>query len=261
MFLDLRQKPILTHKPVMTPQLQQAIKLLQLSRVELVETVRQELAENPALEEAAESKAEDGIEDLSGLHEYLNPYDYSSKVIREAEAKEYTGFETYTAGRETLAGHLLGQLLITSQTAEEKKIGSLIAGSLNNDGYLTVSVNEISEMSGCEPEKVERVLALMQTFDPPGVCARDLRECLLLQIERPGTENPLAKDIISSHLEHLARRDYRAIAKALGQNRRMSSRRPRLLRLSSPGRAGSLVMSPRNTSSLTFSSSKSKTNL
>jgi DNA-directed RNA polymerase specialized sigma54-like protein len=86
MFLDLRQKPILTHKLLMTPQLQQAIKMLQLSRVELEETVRQELAENPALEQAAETKAEERFDDLSGLHDYLNPYEYGSKGIREAEA-------------------------------------------------------------------------------------------------------------------------------------------------------------------------------
>jgi RNA polymerase sigma-54 factor len=214
MFLDLRQKPILAHKLIMTPQLQQAIKLLQLSRVELVETVRQELAENPALEESAETKSHDGIDDLSGFHEYLNPYDYANSS-RQTETREHTDFETYTACRATLADHLLGQLLMCSLTDEEKKIGSLIAGSLNNDGYIMVSINEISEMSGCEPEKVEKVLALMQTFDPPGVCARDLRECLLLQIERSGSANSVACDIISNHLEHLGKRDFKSIAKAL----------------------------------------------
>ena len=75
MFLDLHQKQILTQRLVMTPHLQHAIKLLHLSRMELVETVRQDLAEKPALEEAAETKSDDGIDDLSGFHEYLNPYD------------------------------------------------------------------------------------------------------------------------------------------------------------------------------------------
>ncbi|MEJ2727363.1 MAG: RNA polymerase factor sigma-54 [Deltaproteobacteria bacterium] len=215
MFLDLRQKQTLTQKLVMTPQLQQAIKLLQLSRVELVETVRQELAENPALEEVAESKTEDRLEDLTALKDYLNPYEYGSKGMREAEGKEYNSFETYTARRETLTEHILQQLLMTSPTAGEEKIGSLIAGSLNKDGYLTVPVDEISAMSNCTTQKAERILALMQSFDPPGVCARDLRECLLLQIERQGTANPLTKDIISSHLEQLAKQDFREIAKAL----------------------------------------------
>jgi RNA polymerase sigma-54 factor len=214
MFLDLRQKPILTHKLIMTPQLQQAIKLLQLSRADLVQTIRQELAENPVLEEAAESKAEDRTDDLSGLNDYLNPYDYTKSAL-QTEAREYSDFETYTARKETLTDHLLGQLLMASLTDEEERIGSLIAGSLNKDGYLTVSVDEISDMAGCAAEKVERVLSLMQRFDPPGVCARDLRECLLLQIRQSHAENALATRIISNHLEHLAKKDYRSIARAL----------------------------------------------
>ena len=218
MFLDLRQKPILTHKLVITPQLQQAIKLLQLPRVELEERVRQELAENPALEEAAESNVDDRTDDLSGLHDYLYPYDFA-KGGSQAEAREYSNFETYTAGRETLSEHLLQQLLVTSPTDEEEKIGSLIAGSLNRDGYLTVSIDEISEMGGCAQQMVERVLALMKTFDPPGVCAADLRECLLLQIQGRGAENALARNIISNHLKQLAKRDFRTIAKALGAER------------------------------------------
>jgi RNA polymerase sigma-54 factor len=214
MFLDLRQKPILTYKLVMTPQLQQAIKLLQLSRAELAEKMQQELAENPALEEAGDSKAEDRIDDLSGMYDYLSPYNYSKSSL-QTETREFTGFETYTAARETLTEHLLQQLLMTSPTAEEEKIGSLIAGSLDKDGYLRVSVEEIAEMSNCETDRVAQVLVLMQTFDPPGVCARDLRECLLLQLRRSGANHSLAGKIISSHLDYLGRRDFRSIARAL----------------------------------------------
>jgi RNA polymerase sigma-54 factor len=214
MFLDLRQKQTLIQKLIVTPQLQQAIKLLQLSRADLEQTIRQELAENPALEEAAEAKAEDRMEDLSGLNDYLSPYDYTKSTL-QTEAGGYADFETYTARRETLTDHLLGQLLMVSLTDEEQRIGSLIGGSLNKDGYLTLPVNEISEMSSCSAEKIESVLSVMQSFDPPGVCARDLKECLLLQIRMSGAKNPLAADIISSHLEHLAKRDYRSIAKAL----------------------------------------------
>jgi RNA polymerase sigma-54 factor len=215
MFLDLRQKQVLTHKLVMTPQLQQAIKLLQLSRIELVETVRQELAENPALEEAAEPKAEDGTDDLNGLYNYLNPYGRSKGAV-QTEAREFSNFEAYTADRETLTEHLLRQLLMTSPSAEEEKIGCLIAGSLNRDGYLTVPIEEISEMSACDPEKVERVLVLMQSFDPPGVCARNLGECLILQLQQSHAENDLAIQIVTGYLEQLAKRDFREISKALG---------------------------------------------
>jgi RNA polymerase sigma-54 factor len=214
MFLDLRLKQTLTQKLIMTPQLQQAIKLLQLSRADLVEKIRQELAENPALEEAAEPGAEDRIDDLSGLNDYLNSYDYTKSAL-QTEAKEYNDFETYTARRETLTDHLLEQLLVAPLTDEEQRIGSLIAGSLNKDGYLTVSVDRISEMSACPAEKVERVLSLMQSFDPPGVCAGDLKECLLLQIRQSRAENALACRIISSHLVHLGKKDYRSIARAL----------------------------------------------
>jgi len=214
MFLDLRQKPILAPKLIMTPQLQHAIKLLQLSRAELAETIRQELAENPALEEAAEPKAEDGIDDLGELHEYFNPYE-RSKATSQTEAREYSSFETYTAGRETLTDHLLQQLLLCSPTSEEEKIGSLIAGSLDPDGYLRVTVEELAGMSGCPPDKVEAILELMQTFDPAGVCARDLRECLLLQTSRLNRVDSVADQIIAGHLEDLAKKDYRSISKAL----------------------------------------------
>jgi RNA polymerase sigma-54 factor len=214
MFLDLRLKPALAQKLVMTPQLQQAIKLLQLSRADLVEKIRQELAENPALEESPESSTEDGPGDLDRLNDYLNPYDYAKSAL-QTEAKEHSDFETCTAGRETLTDHLLGQLLTAPLTDEEHRIGSLIAGSLNKDGYLTVSVERISEMSNCAVEKVDRVLSLMQGFDPPGVCARDLRECLLLQIQGSAAENSLAGDIIANYLEHLAKKDYRQIARSL----------------------------------------------
>jgi RNA polymerase sigma-54 factor len=212
--LVLRPMQIQTLKLIMTPQLQQAIKLLQLSRADLAETIQQELAENPALEETPDSKAEDRTDDLSGLYEYLNPYDYA-KTSLQREAGEYTDFETYTARRETLTDHLLGQLLTASLTDEEQRIGSLIAGSLNKDGYLTASVDQISKMSDCATDKVECVLSLMQSFDPPGVCARDLKECLLLQIRQSQTANALAGEIISNHLEHLAKKDYRSIARAL----------------------------------------------
>jgi RNA polymerase sigma-54 factor len=215
MFLELRPKQTLVQKLVLTPQLQQAIKLLKLSRVELEETIRQELAENPALEETNETKAEDGLDDFGGLYEYLNPYHRSNATL-QTEAREQNSFETYTARRETLTDHILQQFLMVSPTAEEEEIGSLIAGSLNSKGYLTVSLEEISDMSACELYKVERVLVLMQAFDPPGVCARDLRECLLLQIKRRNPDDSAAARIVTGHLEDLAKRDYRSISKALG---------------------------------------------
>jgi RNA polymerase sigma-54 factor len=218
MYLDLIPKQTLTQKLVMTPQLQQAIKLLQLSLAELAATIQQELAENPALEEAADPKTEGQIDDMAGLHDYLNASDFPSKFTSGSERKESNSFEAFTAGRETLADHLLKQFALTAPTAEEEQIASLIAGSLDADGYLRVSTDEIAEMSGCSTDKIEKVLALMQSFDPPGVCARDLRECLLLQIDKSNMVDSVAGKIVSDHLEDLAKRDYRSIARALKVN-------------------------------------------
>jgi hypothetical protein len=102
-----------------------------------------------------------------------------------------------------------------SPTDIEKQVGSLIIGNLNPDGYLQVSVEELSRQSGISIEMVEDVLETMQSFDPVGVCARDLRECLLLQALLLELDNSLVIDIISDHLKHLENKNYKAICKAL----------------------------------------------
>jgi len=103
---------------------------------------------------------------------------------------------------------------MTSPTREEEMIGSVIAGSLDRNGYLKATVEEIAIMCGSAPHTVEGVLFLMQTFDPPGVCARDLRECLLIQIRQQGIGNPLVTPIVADHLHHLERGNYQVIKKA-----------------------------------------------
>jgi RNA polymerase sigma-54 factor len=102
-----------------------------------------------------------------------------------------------------------------SPTDIEKQVGSLIIGSLNPDGYLQLSVEELSQQSGISIEMVEDVLETMQSFDPVGICARDLRECLLLQAQLLDLENSLVTDIISDHLKNLENKNYKAICKAL----------------------------------------------
>jgi len=215
MYLGLQQKPILTQKLIMTPQLQQAIKLLQLSGLELAEKVQQELGENPALEEIEESTVEKSDLDAIDLQNYLDSYSSPKRVGSETEVKATQGFETYTADKATLTDHLLRQLVLTAPTPEEKMIGCIIAGSLDKNGYLKASVEEIAGMSSSPPEKVEQVLCLMQFFDPPGVCARDLRECLLIQARQLGYDNSLITDIIANHLKDLGKKDCRAVCRAL----------------------------------------------
>jgi RNA polymerase sigma-54 factor len=215
MFLELRQKPILAQKLIMTPQLQQAIKLLQLSSLELVEKIQQELGENPTLEEVQESIVEKNIHDAIRWHNYLDSYSYQRKSGFDTEVKKTTGFETYTPAKESLAEHLFWQLLMISPTPEDEKIGSIIAGSLDDKGYLKSSTDELAELSNSAPCRVEQVLSLMQSFDPPGVCARDLKECLFIQACNLGRGGSLVTDIIANHLKDIEKKDYRAICRAL----------------------------------------------
>lgn len=238
MALELRQHLKLTQQLIMTPQLQMSIKLLQLSRLELMDLIRQELVENPALEEIQEVVAEDQTAETSQvetsdsavtkevtieekIHDdidwsnYIDEYNSPDRVHFETEKKDTPNFETFISSKESLKEHLLWQLLMISPTKEEETIGSLIIGNLNKDGYLDVSIEEIAAMSGSTPEKVEQFLSVMHTFDPSGVCSRNLRECLLIQAIRLGLQNTIVTDIISDHLNYLENKNYKAIAKAL----------------------------------------------
>ena len=172
MVLELRQELKLTQQLIMTPQLQMAIKLLQLTRLELLSTINQELEENPTLEEEiheadvdeyldeqTESKAadlpdtkevtiEEKIRDDIDWSNYIDEYSSSGRVHFETEKKESPNFESFVARKESLREHLLWQLLMTSPTENEEKIGSIIAGNLKKDGYLDASVEDIVRMGG-----------------------------------------------------------------------------------------------------------------
>ena len=225
----------------MTPQLQMAIKLLQLSRLELLDTIRQELEENPALEEIQESGSDENLteqsetssEDTSRTEEvvieekihddidwsnYLGEYNTPGRISYESEDKDAPRFEAFIAPKKSLRDHLLWQLLMTKPSKEEESIASLIVGNLNKDGYLDSTVEEIALVSVSAVETVEAVLIKMQTFDPIGVCARDLKECLLIQAAHFGFENTIVSDIISNHLHDLEKKNYKGICKALKTN-------------------------------------------
>jgi len=225
----------------MTPQLQMAIKLLQLSRLELLDTIRQELEENPALEEIQDSGADENLteqsetppEDTSRTEEvvieekihddidwsnYLGEYNTPGRTSYESENKDAPRFEAFIAPKKSLRDHLLWQLLMTKPSKQEESIASLIVGNLNKDGYLDSTVEEIALMSGSAVEAVEILLTKMQAFDPIGVCARDLKECLLIQAAHFGFENTIVSDIISNHLHDLEKKNYKGICKALKIN-------------------------------------------
>jgi RNA polymerase sigma-54 factor len=238
MALELRQQLKLTQQLIMTPQLQMAIKLLQLSRLEMMETIRTELEENPALEEVPESTSaeqlaeqletvtdqtpsekevtiEDKLQHDIDWSNYLDEYNTPGRVQYESEDRETPRFESFIARKESLNDHLLWQFLMSKPSRKEERIASLIIGNLNKDGYLDVTAEEIAATGESTVEAVEQVLALMQSFDPVGVCARDLRECLLIQARYLGFEDTIVTDIIRDHLPNLEKKNYKLICKTL----------------------------------------------
>jgi RNA polymerase sigma-54 factor len=238
MALELRQQLRLTQQLVMTPQLQQAIKLLQLARLELLEVINQEMEENPLLEDAPEgmhadvgddaittppdpaplgpATAEETAQADIDWSNYLGEYNTPGSVHFEAEQREVPEYENFMARRESLNEHLMWQLLLSLPSKKEETIGSAIIGNLNKDGYLRATIDEIATLTETDASEVESVLRKMQSFDPPGVCAQDLMECLLIQMRELGLEDPIAVQIIQNHLKHLENKNYKAISRALG---------------------------------------------
>lgn len=239
MALELKQQLKLSQQLIMTPQLQQAIKLLQLSRLELLETIHQELETNPLLEETQEDLPTEQDSELETLtteevpfqevqlsdtkvredfdwEGYLDEYNTSTPVLVETDPnQEWPSYDSRLTEPTTLVDHLVWQLRMSDCSEQEREIGGMIIGNLDKDGYLDATIEEIAEMALAEPEKVEQVLAKVQTFDPTGVAARDLRECLLVQAKALDPEEPLAVRIIEDHLHYLETKNYAALIRAL----------------------------------------------
>ena len=233
MALELRQQLKLTQQLVMTPQLQQAIKLLQLSRVELLETVQQELLENPFLEESSvndDASAIEQPEDREGPKEevydkelakdadwedYLGEFASTPRLVQPREyevAEDISPLEARYSAKPTLEGHLMWQLRLSSLTEQQKDIGEVIIGNLSSAGYLQASLEEIAQMTESEPAEVQAVLEKIQLFDPVGVAARDARECLLVQIKSLKYDrDPILLELVRSHLEDLEAKRYKPL--------------------------------------------------
>jgi RNA polymerase sigma-54 factor len=276
MALELKQQVRLSQQLVMTPQLQQAIKLLQLSRMELVGLVQHELEENPVLEEVqegeeeresseaagqegadagddagatdaelepdrvgeleaapAEAIAEEGGEPGETLEAGAEPEPTDAEKIADVEWESYAESQPQTGmreviddedrpsidatltRRENLSDHLLWQLQLASFPPEEEVAARFIVGNLDERGYLQSSLEELSRQAGIKVEVVESALKRVQEFDPAGVAARDLRECLLIQVRALGIDDPLVLRILQDHLETLIKRDFRGLARDL----------------------------------------------
>ncbi len=245
MALELKQTPKLVQQLVITPQLQQAIRLLQLTRLELVDLIQQEIKENPLLEESeegreysvgeeggAETSGEETVPDFEQTPEvrgegegteefdwenYLENYHHSSYYKQAPmDDEDRPSFENFLTKRTNLSDHLHWQLQLSRFSEEELEIGRWIIGNLDEDGYLKISPEEISSETRLPLETVERVLRKIQQFDPVGVAARDLRECLLVQLEQLPVRDPVAERIVSEFLPLLKNRNHPAIARRLG---------------------------------------------
>lgn len=234
----------------MTPQLQQAIKLLQLSRVELQEMISKELQENPVLEEGSTEDAETGEQpraeappenpgpvlepvipnrELSAVdkigtldwQEYLDSHSNSIHGSLTAEATADDGdappsWENSITKKTSLEDHLIWQLRLSKMTEKEESIGFYIICNLDESGYLTLSLEDVSRATESTVEETEAVLKRILFFDPVGVAARNLRECLLTQLANLGLEGSLAARIVADYISYLESKRYEKLARELG---------------------------------------------
>jgi RNA polymerase sigma-54 factor len=257
MALNMRQELRMSQQLVMTPQLQQAIKLLQLSRMELQDLVRSELLENPLLDDQqelgssndevvtsvemqdgldnqrdgeistrdvaqSEVKVDENPKDNFDWEAYLENYSYAPATgpgVR-VENEDMPSLEATASRPETLAEHLMWQIRLTNFTWEEEEIAEFIVRSLSPAGYLRdVTVPQLARRSGYSVMRVEQVLRRIQSLDPISIGARNLAEALWIQANHPDEpiEDPLVQAIICKHLANLEKRAYQAIARDVGE--------------------------------------------
>ena len=214
-----------TQKLVMTPELKQAIEILQYNSVELNEFIRQELLSNPLLENPKSdgNLDEKKVEEKENTEkepndidwkEYFSDFERTKTRNNFKEEKEEVLFQNFVTNETTLTEHLLFQLKFTLLTKEEKIVAEYIIENLDSNGYFQLTDEEIMKKFGIDEFELEKILDAMHEFDPLGVCSRNLKECLLLQLKRRKIKNKLAEVIISSHLDDLASNRIMQIAKA-----------------------------------------------
>lgn len=239
----LHQVQRLSLQQILAPQLQQSLHLLQVSTLELQSLIAEELQQNPLLEEVPKDEAprieveptpaspEENKPDAKEELDFKQEFEVLSKLDEEwreyfaqtSSPRHYTAeqeeqrqhfFDSITE-QQSLQQHLLEQLGFVDLTPEERKVAELIIGNINDDGYLLTPLEELSISSGVPLDQLQKMLAVVQTFHPVGVGARDLKECLLLQLKRQGKEDSLEAKVVANHLEDLGRKRYQEIARAL----------------------------------------------
>lgn len=223
-------------KLILSPQMQQAIHLLQIPLAELQMVAQQEMNTNPLLEEDIETTAEqedylktpeeldeeqgfkEEFDKLAELDDEWKEYFKQTFAVKrhsdeDEEKRRY--LENSITKEETLQEHLLKQLSLQDLSEKERHIGETIIGNLDENGFLQTGIEEMAQETQSTPADVEKVLTLVKTFHPVGVGARDLKECLIIQTQRLGTATPLITSIIEGHLDALAHKQFQQIAKEL----------------------------------------------
>jgi len=220
----------LTMQQVLAPQLQQSLQILQAPTLELRNIVQQELQTNPVLEEEIgafdseertkdDREFEEEFERLARLDEEWRDYmaqnvSYSSRNPEDEERRQF--FFDSIASQETLQQHLLEQLNTAEVSTSQREAAELIIGNIDELGFLQSSLEEISQNTTHSVQELQQMLDLVQTFHPVGVGARDLKDCLLIQLRRLGKQDSLEYQIVSEFLEDLGRRRFPEVARRLG---------------------------------------------
>jgi RNA polymerase sigma-54 factor len=238
MALENRLELRLAQKLILTPQLQQAIKLLQLPHLELSEFLNQELVENPFLDESADEipaeeltpeerdsiEVEDSDEDtgapLEKLLNFFSVDEYFEERSSDGRDMGYfnpgtttpPSFENFLYKKPDLYDHLLWQLRLSNAPESIKTVGEIVIGNINENGYLVASPEEMRGAADTGMETVEKALDLIQSFDPIGVGARNVAECLLLQLRALNLKDTIVEKIIMNNMDELENKKYAVIA-------------------------------------------------
>ncbi len=226
----MQQVQNLSMQQTLAPQLQQSLQILQVPMLELRALIQAELAINPVVEE---ERTELSLEDKQReMEEFQQEFDHLAKLDEEwrdymSQSSAYSGrsqeeedrrqfFFDSIVGNETLQQHLLDQVQTSELTPAERKVAELIIGNIDDLGFLQSSVEEMAQNTGVATDQLQQVLEVIQTFHPVGVGARDLRDCLLIQLRRLGKEGSMEYRIVAGHLDDLGKHRFPEIARRLG---------------------------------------------
>ena len=244
MVLELRQQLKLAQKLVMTPQLRQAIKLLQLNRLELTDALQAEIEQNPLLEEITEEPNQGTVSDSLAVEEPQKPLEHPVTtqvpgdapstlsefnwagswnnfaidfyIAREAPPADAPSQFDFISSQPGLTAYMQWQITDLDLDDQETDIAMFIIGNLDRHGFLKASTEDICSYADCSEESADHILDLFQKLDPPGIAARDIQESLLLQLERKGLSESLAYRIVNEHMNLLETRNYPMIARKTG---------------------------------------------